>query len=309
MSDTKKKNRRSQAPIALVYFLTMLIFLAAFAVISVVLLEKFNVIDNNSSTTEVKIKSVTYNNLYARVNSKGVLCDLAVVRIAPESQKIVVIPISAYTVSSSQNTKTFRELYAEGGITKLKKAVIETYGLDVDNYVSVSNTAFETCADIFGGFSYTPPEELYYLSQGSNDNDISLNKGELVNLSGRQIRLICSYPVFSSGKQGNTEFLGTALKELINNAFRQSKITIDNLDNLYDIITSNSDTDFEKEDFKLQKSYIKEMIQENLTPADAMIPQGEWTDDSHFKVSDDFVKSLSQMTESTSPIVEESSQE
>lgn len=307
MSSTKNKKRKSQAPVAFVYFLTMLVFLGTLGMLSMYILKRCNVIGDNSSSSDVKTQSVAFNNLYARVNSKGILCDATVIRIAPESKKVIIVPISAFS-ADSQSNKTFRELYADGGITRLKKAVKDNYGLDTDSYASITNSAFEDCADIFGGFSYSPPEELYYLSK-DNANDISLEKGQLTNLTGRQIRLICSYPVFSEGKQGNTEFLGTALKELLNNAFRQSQITTDNLDNLYDIITANSDTDLSKDTYKLQKSYIKDMLQENLSPAETMVAEGTWTDTSHFKVSDDFVKSLEKMMTETAPVVEVSSTE
>lgn len=289
---TKKKKRRSQAPVALVYFITVLIFMGMLTVLSVYLLKEFNIITDDKGEEDATTKT-SFNNFYARVNSKGVLADCTFVRIEPDTGKILVVPMSAMTVSTKEKSKTFRDVFETSGMTGLTAAVCETYGVTIDNYLTLTNDAFERVADIFGGVTYTPEEELYYLSKENNENDISISKGELVNLSGRQIRLIFQYPLFTNGRQGNIDFMGLALSRLINNAFQQANITMDNLDNIYTIITENSDTDLTSDDFNLQKSFVKEMLQSGLTPAEQMIPDGTWSsDDERFEVSSEFVTKL-----------------
>lgn len=308
-STKKKKKRKSQAPVALVYFITVLIFMALLAGLSIYILKEFNVIGNDENEDAV-VSSPAFSNLYARVNTKGVLSDMAVIRIEPEDEKILVIPISAMTVSSTEKTKTMRDVFKEGGMTELKSAVQDTFGVTIDNYVSITNDAFERVADIFGGITYTPSEELYYLSQDNDDNDISLDKGALANLGGRQIRLISQYPVFSNGKQGNMEFLGEALTSLLNNAFQagQANITLDNLDNIYDIITANSDTDLTNDDFKFQKSYIREMLLSGLVPAETMCPEGTWSqNDETFEPSSEYKAALRERIAEETVEVQESS--
>ena len=186
------------------------------------------------------------------MNSKGVLADATVIRVAPDAKKIIIMPVSAFTVSGSQ---TMREIHEEGGMVKLEAAVADTFGITIDNYVSLTNDAFENAADIVGGITYTPDEELYYLSQDNDENDIAIPSGDLTNLSGHQIRLICQYPVFKEGRNGNMKFLGTAVTMLINNAFQQTNITKDNLDNFYNIFTANSDTDWTSAQYK-EESHI-----------------------------------------------------
>lgn len=289
---TKKKKRRSQAPVALVYFITVLIFMGMLTVLSVYLLKEFNIITDDKGEEDATTKT-SFNNFYARVNSKGILADCTFVRIEPDTGKILVVPMSAMTVSTKEKSKTFRDVFETSGMTGLTSAVCETYGVTIDNYLTLTNDAFERVADIFGGVTYTPEEELYYLSKENNENDISISKGELVNLSGRQIRLIFQYPLFTNGRQGNIDFMGLALSRLINNAFQQANITVDNLDNIYTIITENSDTDLTSDDFNLQKSFVKEMLQSGLTPAEQMIPDGTWSsDDERFEVSLKFVTKL-----------------
>ena len=173
MAQTKahKKKRRSQAPIALVYFITMIIFLFVIGMLALYALREFGVIGNDDSNSDEGIKSPVYNTLFARVNSKGVLADATVIRVAPDAKKIIIMPVSAFTVSGSQ---TMREIHEEGGMVKLEAAVADTFGITIDNYVSLTNDAFENAADIVGGITYTPDEELYYLSQDNDENDIAV---------------------------------------------------------------------------------------------------------------------------------------
>lgn len=289
----KKKKRRSQAPVALVYFITVLVFMALLAALSIYLLKEFNILDDGGDDEDAVISNTVFTNLYARVNSKGVLSDAAIIRVEPDEQKILVVPVSAMTAASTNKSQTMRDVFETGGMAQLKSEIQDTYDVTIDNYMSITNEAFESVADIFGGITYTPSEELYYLSQDNDQNDIFISKGELTNLDGRQIRLISQYPIFSNGKQGNIEFFGEALTSLLNNAFQQANITTDNLDNIYEIITENSDTDFTNDDFKLQKSYIKDMLASGTMPAEMMCPQGTWShNDEKFEPSSEFKASL-----------------
>lgn len=296
----RKKKRRSQAPVALVYVVTVLIFMALISMLAIYLLKSYGLVGNDEEEESV-VTVQTFNDLFARVNSKGVLSDMVLMRIDPTSDTILVVPISAMTVNKANNL-TMRDVFSNSRMAGVKDAVEGTFGLRVDNYASLSNDAFERVCDIYGGITYKAPEELYYLSKDNDENDISIQKGELATLSGRQIRLLTQYPVFSNGKQGNNEFLGTATESLINSMFQQDYITKDNLDNLYNIVTTNSDTDMNLEDFKLQKSYLNEMLSSSKSPAVKLVPRGAWGEnDSTFTISEDFIIELKQKVAETMP--------
>ena len=218
-----------------------------------------------------------------------------------QDNSVLVVPISALTLNSA-NKVTMRETFAQAGMAGVKEAVEGTLGMKIDNYATLSNDAFERVCDIYGGITYMATEELYYISKDNDENDITIMKGEMSTLSGRQIRLLTQYPVFSKGKQGNNEFLGEAMESLINNMFLHSNITSDNLDNLYNIITTNSDTDMNMDDFKLQKSYIKDMLSEGIVPAEKLVPEGVWADkDENFTISEDFITKLKEKAAETTP--------
>lgn len=296
----KRKKKRSQAPVALVYVVTVLVFMALISMLSIYLLKTYHIIDEDKEEEPV-VTVQTFNDLFARVNSKGALADMTLIRIDPTDNSILVVPISASTLNSADN-KSMRDIYAESRMAGVKEAVEGTLGMKVDNYATLTNEAFERVCDIYGGITYKASEELYYLSKDNDANDISIMKGELTTLGGRQIRLLTQYPVFSNGKQGNNEFLGEAMESLINSMFQQAYITQDNLDNIYNMITENSDTDMNIDDFKLQKSFIKDMLTSGITPAEKMVPEGVWgQNDETFVINHDFIQRLKEKAAETTP--------
>lgn len=292
----KAKIKKSQTPVALVYFATMLLFLAVFGLVASFLINRIDEL-NQPDAPEPTPVTPTFNTLYARVNSKNVLADMSIVRISPENNSVTVIPLSSFI--KADNDLTFREIYNDGGMKELKNSVESSLSLTVDNYLTISNDAFDTIVDLLGGVIYTPSEELYYLSDNDAD-DISLRKGKTVTLVGRQVRLLFQYPVFSEGKSGNQEFMGTAMNSIIRSVFKQTSITTNNLDNMYGIITENSTTDLDKTIYKTQKSYIKQMLSTNAVNCKMLLPSGVWTDEK-MELSEDFKNQLAQLIQQTEP--------
>lgn len=291
------KQKKSQVPVALVYFATLMLFIAVFGLIASFIIDKLNEM-NNPQPVNNTTSADSFNLLYAHVNNKNVLAEMAVIRVSPDKNKVVLLPVSSY-IKNDGSDNTFREVYEDGGIVKLKSAVENTFDFKVDNYVTVSNKAYERLIDMIGGIIYTPKEDLYYIAKNDAD-DISIRSGQAISLVGRQIRLISQYPVFESGKEGNLEFMGEALAQLVTSALRQTSITKNNLDNMYNIITENSDTDWDKNSFKIHKTYIKKMLDTNDTECILLIPAGEWSDNK-MRVSDEFKADLKKTFHETEP--------
>ena len=140
MSFAKKRKKRSQAPVALVYVVTVLVFMALISMISVYLLKTFNIIGKEEEEDAV-VSVHTFNDLFARVNSKGVLSEMTLIRIDPTDNSILVVPIPALTLNS-QNKVTMRDTYADAGMAGVKEAVEGTLGMKVDNYATLTNESF-----------------------------------------------------------------------------------------------------------------------------------------------------------------------
>lgn len=288
---TKKKKRRSQAPVALVYFLTLLLALSLAGGVSYYLLKKYEVFKPGVTDSE-KDSTRCVGIMFARVNDTGDFQDMCVMRIDPFNKEITIVPQSDVTKTS--DGKTYREIMNSGGIELLRKKAAENLGgITIDFYATVTNSAFEQVADLMGGMSYTAPQELYHISQESSKDDISLQKGDLVTLSGRQIVNLASYDIFNDKKAGNLTFLSSALEQVVNNGFRQATVTKDNLYNIYEIITSGSNTNLTKDAFNEIRRYLEVMLDERDIPAKSLTPQGSWNSDyTAFTMKSDYISQV-----------------
>ena len=123
-------------------------------------------------------------------------------RVSPETNKVVLLPVSSY-IKIDGSDKTFREIYEDGGVVKLKNAVENTFNVKVDNYVTVSNKAYERLIDMIGGIIYTPKEDLYYIAKNDAD-DISIRSGQAIYLVGRQNQIHFSVSGVKIGKKGKS---------------------------------------------------------------------------------------------------------
>ena len=79
----KKKPKRSQAPVALIYFVTLIIFCGVFGFFAKLIIDRVS--KNEAGEADVSGSYIdSYNTLYARVNNENVLSDLSIMRICPE---------------------------------------------------------------------------------------------------------------------------------------------------------------------------------------------------------------------------------
>ena len=286
----KKKKKRSQAPVALVYFISLLLGLSLAGGVSYYLLEKYEVFkpsDNDSKQDKTRSTNI----LFARVSDQGDFRDLAVFRIDPFKKEILIVPQPAMTKTAAG--KQYKEVMADSGVSGLQRAVGTALGLNIDYYATVTDSAFEQVIDIMGSMSYKAPQELYHISQESSRDDISIQKGDLVSLTSRQIRNLMDLDIFNNSRQGNLEFAGKALEDVVNNGFRQAAVLQDNLYNIYEIITAGSDTNITKDVYNELRKYLNEMLEERDIPARTLLPEGYWNNDyTAFTMKSEFVSSV-----------------
>ena len=287
------KKKRSQAPVALVYVITLLVFMAVFGYIAYRLIKQMDSWRKDDSAVEVETDP-SFNLLFARIEKTGVLRDAAVIRFSPKEEKVFILPLSAYTVNSASG-KTFEEVYEAGGARQLQKSVESVFGIRTDHYLTVNKAGFETVADIIGGIVYTPQEDLYKLAEKDAD-DISYQAGKAVDMSGHMVTQILGENVFSNGYKGNLDFLGMVLEQLVNNAFQQSNFTKSSLENIFTQLTGGGDTSYTKNEFADNKSTLNEMLDKRLNkPAVLMVPDGEWREGKKFLPAATFVNELKEV--------------
>ena len=69
---------------------------------------------------------------------------------------------------------------------------------------------------------------------------------------------------------------------------------------MYNIITENSDTDWDKNIYKVHKTYIKKMLDTNDTKCQLIAPEGKWQDNK-LEMSDKFIEDLKKIILDTEP--------
>lgn len=293
----KKKKKRSQAPIALVYFAAMSICIVLIGGVVLMLFQRYDMFSfggNDSDSYEGYTSKDCITMLFVRINNKNMLNDLTIMRVDPTKDKLYLIPMTAYTYNENSG-KTLRQTLETEGISGLTASVEQCMGVDIDRYMTISNSAFENICDLLGGYTYTPSEDLYYLSgeQDTEVNDITLKKSKTETLMGRKIRLVMSYPVFSEGKQGNVKFMAGALETMFKNAFSLQNATKANLDTMYSIASKKSDTNMTDKDYSKLKSVISDMLSRGVAPVVAYTPSGVWNDnETQFVVSQEFKEEI-----------------
>lgn len=289
-----KAKKRSQAPVALVYFTTLLVFMAAFGFIAYRLMVKMDDSKDDDGQTEKITVDKHFSLLFARQATNGKLGEAALVFFAPDEDTVILVPIAKKTVCPTEG-KTFETVYDEGGTKALEKAVEETLDIQVDHFLTVNNVNFESICDIFGGMTYVPQEELYMLAH-DDDDDISYRKGRAVELGGKQIRqLLQSEKVFSGGDKAIMDFFADALVQMTNNAFKQASLTKNGLDNIYNLSTSIGDNNYDKSEYRLHKTYIEEMLDRRIEPTVLKMPDGKWDEDGRFTIDKTYINELKEL--------------
>ena len=279
----KKKKKRSQAPIALVYFAALCLCLVVVGALVLTVFQKFDILSlgkNDSEAYEGYTSDDCTTILFARINSKNVLHEMLVYRLDPTKDKIFLVPVTPYMVDDSTG-KTLKQTLDGGNMQQLTDAVSRCLGVDINYYMTISNGSFDSICDQFGGYTYTANEDLYYLSgdKDTEKNDVTIKKGSTLNLMGRQIRLILTYPVFEEGKQGNIRFMASAFETMVASAFALPDQTKDSLDVIYNLAKKKSDTNYTADDYRKMKNVLVEMLGRGVTPAMSMTPTGSWDAD------------------------------
>ena len=291
----KKKKRRSQAPIALVYFLTMIVFIVIFGAIAIGIMNKMVLEpEERSSTVSVESSNPTDENnqtyFYMVKNDKNSLDAAMLARIMPADGKIMLVPLSPYTTVTTDGTnQTMDQVFKSGGAAETSNAVSGALDIDIDRYMSMGESCFENLCDNFGSITYEVLENMYYVDNDSDDV-INYSKGDKISLQGYQIRQFMIYPKYKSGFSQNVLTAGDMIKSLINSGFKL-QTTRDNLDSIYSkLLEESADKNFNANDFEETKNSYYYIMDNFDNPADMLTPTGVWLNNGYRFIVDDAFK-------------------
>lgn len=289
-----KKKRRSQAPIALVYFSTLVVFILIFGAIAIGLMNKMVLEPQSSSVSSVEDSTPTDKNnqtfFYMVKDDANKLETAMLARFLPADGKIMLVPLSPYTTVSADGTgQTISQIFQSGSAAETTKAVSETLGISIDRYMSMGQDCFENLCDNIGSITYEVIENMYYVDKNSDDI-INYSKGDKISLQGSQIRMFITYPKYKDGNSQNVLVAGEFMKSLINNGFKL-QTTRDNLDSIYaNLMKESSEKNFNSNDFEETKEFYYYVMDNFDNPADILTPTGTWSEKQYKFTFDDAFK-------------------
>ncbi len=300
------KKRSSQASVVVIYLATMLICLVLFGFAAVTLLDIFvtqpaleaEATESGDDTSEeeetVDYSDATETILFVGADGQDINA-IALLRVNPQEGTISIVPVSKYTLSSVDSTSgTIESLFETGGISYLRSAVENAYGLTCDKYIKITNDGWAELVEYTGGMtSYVFPEDLYYKDEESGDLTSFYAGNSTRTLWGDDIRRIVTYPLYSNGEQTRVQVIGEIAVALINDAFETNAENMKtNIQNIFNTIYNNSDTDITSKTFSAVRDAYEYMLETATSPATYRMPKGEWNDSGYFVLDDDAAEDI-----------------
>ncbi len=293
----------SAASVFIVYVVTMLFCFVIFGSAAVVLLDKFVTqpkleleADRNQSVTEAVTPEADYSDFrrtFLFVNAQGEeLGGIVLIRVMPDTREIKLVPVSPYTLATVGDAKgTIKYLYEAGGMTYLYKAVEDAFGFSPEKYIKINNQGFNRLTEYLGGTSsYVFPKDLNYKDEETGILT-SFSQGPANRtLWGDDIRRIVNYPLYEKAGRDQISVLGEISTSLINSALYINYSNVNsNLQNIFNTIFNNSDTDITSKDFKNAREAYEYLTDEPKQSASYRLPAGTWNEDyTKFTVDEEF---------------------
>ncbi len=297
----KKKRKKTQAPIALVYFITLVAVLLVIGGISMFVMTKYVLVDDSSSVlTEedpTPTKKDNATKLYLLVNDRGELEMTMVERVLPKSAKIVLLPVSEKTLAEGTQ-KTLADIYKAVGSQGVKSEIETLLGTEMNNYIVLNHENFENLIDNLASISYTIPENMYYIDENSDDI-VNYELGQELTLFGAELRPLLTYPEYENGPGENTKVCGELISSVINQGLKTS-LTVQNLSATFSAMVKGSDDkDFSLNDFtEKTQSNIQYIIDNSNDPANYITATGSWNaEGTAFTVDESFKEQLKTLFE------------
>lgn len=168
------------------------------------------------------------------------------------SSSIVLIPLSADTVTSSGNT--YGDIYSYGGINMLKDSVENVRSLSIDRYAFIDRKGMSKLTDLMGDVILNVEEEFTYQS---SDKSYEVKIGE--NKMGAD--MLFTYLQLYSIRYNEIETV-SVLSDIVN--MYLENVQSDDIEDLFSSLTNCFNTDLSISDYYSAKSDIEYLINHNV---------------------------------------------
>lgn len=298
------RKRLNQTPVLIVYVITMLISLVLFGAVALFMLEVFvnqpklerqaaseagnSVVDEGPKEADYSLARETI--LFVG-ESDGNINGMALVHVMPDALSVRIVPVSPYTYSSVSGTEgTIEYLFDTGGISYLKLAVENAFGITCDKYIKITNDGWKSFVDYLGGTSaYSFPQTIYYKNEATGEITSFSQGAATRTLYGDDIRRIITYPLYDNGNATRVQVAGELSAALVNSACSyNSGSVVGNIQSIFNVLYNNSDTDITSRSFADVRAAYEYLISESKSPATYRVPTGTWDQRGYFFVDEAF---------------------
>lgn len=283
-----EKKRKRQFPVAIAYFLTLIVGLCIFGIAGKFIIDKFVTTDTGDKVVSDGLGIPTaedrYTMLYIQVDDFNEMNHALLVRMLPDQCSIKIVPISHKLLANEYEDdplSSLESIYINKGVNGVKNALENILGLSIDHYMTVTNSAFDNIVDYIGGVTIAPDEDLYY-NDPQTGEQLYGKKDVMMTLDNTYTRQYINYPNFSDGAKENIEVMHDIMPRFINEMFLQADNLTNNMDTFFNVIYNSSDTNITKNEYLKSKKGITYMILNGDMPCESLKPTGEWLNDELF---------------------------
>ncbi|MBO5859926.1 MAG: LCP family protein [Clostridia bacterium] len=179
---------------------------------------------------------------------------LSLVKVSLPKCKVTVCSIDPKTTLSENGSAA--SIYLKSGESALVSALETTYGINIDRYISATETDFKSFVNYFGGIKITIPEQINYRNE---EMSLVLIKGNQ-SLKGDTLFKYMLY-LNSLGYEGKLRQSG-AISEMLGNIFSPGNQNKSN--RIFKQITNDMSTDISIVDFSSEADGINMLMQNGI---------------------------------------------
>lgn len=193
-------------------------------------------------------------------NDKSLRSSFMILRTSAMNKSFTFIPVSNDLLCGSEKMS---EIFKNGGIIELTKAVEKTFETDVDRYMVLNDEALSIICDSFGGVNYAVPEGLKGLNEGTQFLDSNF------------ILKLISNPKFA--EDARTVATGNLFADMVANSSGTRMADISEY--TYNKVINIVETDITSIDYENQKNAIDYIFSSNQFVSTYRVPTGKASGD------------------------------
>lgn len=191
-------------------------------------------------------------------------------------------------ISIPKEGRSLPNVYVAQGGKKIVSLIEEITGVRCDSYVKLDRVGFIKLISIFGNVNY---EVLKTLMVRDGAEIESFNAGPQ-RLDAQSMYRLAMFAQYDEGVSYKFHCTGQMFADLINQNYRNINDSL--LDNYFNIIMENAETDLSEEKYKAHRKALLNTVEYGIYPGEYYVPYGEYTEDGGFVIAENSLITIKQ---------------